>query len=168
MHRRTFLHYLAIGAALALGAGVSRQSAHATEAKGDFFMLDFPNLQGQGTALKNYVGQPLVVNFWATWCPPCVKEMPDLDRLSQQYPDVRFLGLAIDTQRNVKKFIQEIPVSYDLLVAGHAGVEVMRGLGNTKGGLPFTVLFDAQGQQQDSVLGQIDPDALSMEIDQLV
>src|SRR5690625_6179816 len=88
MYRRTFLHYLATGAALALGAGVSRQSAHATEAKGDFFMLDFPNLQGQGTALKNYVGQPLVVNFWATWCPPCVKEMPDLDRLSQQYPDV--------------------------------------------------------------------------------
>lgn len=164
MNRRHFIQQagLALGMLPILGA----RSAFAAEPA--FFELEFPNLQGKISALAQYRQRPLVVNFWATWCPPCVEEMPDLDKLSHQFTQVQFLGLAIDTRRNVDRFLEEIPVSYDLLIPGYSGVEVMRGLGNTKGGLPFTVLFDRHGQQQGEVLGQIDPDALAQSIEMLL
>ncbi|HLR29234.1 MAG TPA: TlpA disulfide reductase family protein [Paenalcaligenes sp.] len=169
MQRRQFLQYLGFGATVTWGGPLlARDDADNTEkTPQDFFALEFTDLQGESVALQHYQGHPLVVNFWASWCPPCVEEMPDLERLSKEHPDVHFLGLAIDTQRNIKKFLQEVPVTYDLLIPGYAGVDVMRTLGNSKGGLPFTVLFDGQGEQYKHILGQIDPDALSTDIQDL-
>lgn len=122
----------------------------------NFFTLEYEDTQGQKQSLAQYKGQPVVVNFWATWCPPCVKEMPDLQSLSEQHTQVQFVGLAIDTQRNVKKFLEKILVSYDLYVPGHAGVNDMRALGNHKAGLPFTLIIGADGDIQHRLLGQID------------
>lgn len=121
----------------------------------EIFDLQFDDLTGQMQPLAPYKGKPLVVNFWATWCPPCVKEMPDLESLSLTYPNVQFIGLAIDTQRNVKKFLEKVPVSYDLYVPGHGGVKHMRELGNPKAGLPFTLVIDADGTVQHQLLGPI-------------
>lgn len=120
------------------------------------FDLAFDDLNGTERALASYKGKPLVVNFWATWCPPCVKEMPDLEALSQAHPEVQFVGLAIDTKRNVKRFLEKISVTYDLYVPGHAGVKHMRELGNPKAGLPFTLVIDAEGKVVTPLLGQID------------
>lgn len=164
MNRRRFIQQagLATGLLPFLGWPVVQAD------ESSFFELELPDLKGQMSALAHYRGQPLVVNFWASWCPPCVEEMPDLDRLSQSFPQVQFLGLAIDTRRNVDKFLEHTPVRYELLIPGYSGVELMRTLGNSKGGLPFTVLFDPQGQQQDQVLGQIDPDQLAQSIEKLL
>ncbi|HLS16970.1 MAG TPA: TlpA disulfide reductase family protein [Paenalcaligenes sp.] len=167
MQRRQFLQYLSFGAVVTWGGSLPAYAASDEEAPKDFFALKFSDLQGDEVDLQPYQGRPLVVNFWASWCPPCVEEMPDLEQLSQAYPEVQFLGLAIDTQRNIKKFLQEVPVTYDLLIPGYAGVEVMRDLGNSKGGLPFTVLFNAQGEQHKHILGQIDPQSLSEDIEAL-
>lgn len=141
MNRRRFIQQAGLAASLLpfLGGPVVQA------AEPSFFELELPDLQGDMSALAQYRGQPLVVNFWASWCPPCVEEMPDLDRLSQSFPQVQFLGLAIDTRRNVDKFLKHTPVRYELLIPGYSGVELMRTLGNSKGGLPFTVLFDSQG-----------------------
>lgn len=133
----------------------------------DLFELTFDDLQGEPQAMASYQGKPLVVNFWATWCPPCIKEMPDLESLSQQHPEVQFVGLAIDTKRNVKKFLEKIPVSYDLYVPGHGGVKHMRELGNPKGGLPFTLVIDAQGTVQHRLLGQIEKPQLHQMLEDL-
>lgn len=133
----------------------------------DFFTLEYDDLNGQKQSLSHYQGQALVVNFWATWCAPCVEEMPDLQSLSQQHDQVQFVGLAIDTQRNVKRFLEKIPVSYDLYVPGHSGVKDMRALGNSKAGLPFTLVIKADGTISHRLLGQInkmDLDSILQEI----
>ena len=114
--------------------------------------------------MSSYLGQPLVLNFWATWCPPCVKEMPDLEALHQQYPQVSFVGLAVDTSSNIQKFQEKVKVSYPLLVGGHGVIPLMRGLGNQTGGLPFTLLFNEEGQVVQRFLGQIKPDELERKI----
>ncbi len=86
-----------------------------------------------------------VVNFWATWCGPCVEEMPELERLSKTLPAGAVMGVAIDNPTNVREFLQKTPVTYPIALAGLDGTELMRELGNTAGGLPFTVLLDAKG-----------------------
>ena len=125
-----------------------------------FLSQSFPDLQGQERALSSYVGKPLVINFWATWCAPCIKEMPDLQALHERYPDVRFVGIAVDSQSNVQEFLQRVPVSYEILLAGPGGVKQMRSLGNKRGGLPFTVVFGSNGRVDERMLGQIDPQKL--------
>jgi len=106
--------------------------------------------------MRTFLGRPLVLNFWASWCPPCVQEMPDLDALAQAHPQVGFVGLAVDSAVNVRRFVKKVQVSYPLLISGHGGIALMRDLGNRQGGLPFTILFDAQGRAQRQVLGRID------------
>lgn len=142
-------------------------STAAQAEKTDIFDLKFDDLTGQMQPLAPYKGKPLVVNFWATWCPPCVKEMPDLESLSQSHPNVQFVGLAIDTQRNVKKFLEKIPVTYDLYVPGHSGVKHMRELGNPKAGLPFTLVIAADGTVQHKLLGPVNKADLGQILDNL-
>src|SRR3546814_17822458 len=88
-----------------------------------------------------------LLNFWATWCPPCVKEMPDLEALHQKHRQAHFVGLAVDTAVNVRKFGEKVHVSYPLLIAGHGGIKLMRELGHKNGGLHFTVVFDKNGRK---------------------
>ncbi|HRL22489.1 MAG TPA: TlpA disulfide reductase family protein [Alcaligenes sp.] len=125
-----------------------------------FLAQAFPDLQDQDRTLSSYAGKPLVINFWATWCAPCVKEMPDLQALHQRYPEVNFVGIAVDSKDNVREFLQRVPVSYDILLSGPGGVKQMRSLGNKKGGLPFTVVFGSNGRVSERILGQIDPQKL--------
>ena len=171
MNRRVFLSGAGGVAALAAGGYfVWRESGRkapgaalsAAGAKGAvpvdnnaLFAMTLPDLDGQPQALSQYRGRPLLVNFWATWCAPCVKEMPDLDQLQQRYPQVQFLGVGVDTASNMRSFVAKVPVSYPLLVAGNQGTDLVRTLGNSAGGLPFTVIFNADGSVQRKVLGQI-------------
>ena len=94
--------------------------------------------------------------------------MPHLDQMAKELPKVRFVGIGIDTAHNIAQFVDKIPISYQLLVAGYAGISMVRELGNSAGGLPFTLLFDANGSIFDSILGQIEPLDLRQRIDRLV
>ncbi len=163
MNRRDFLRHGIVAASATL-APLPLWAASSEDPAAVFLANSFPDLQGEPIALSSYAGRPLVVNFWATWCAPCVKEMPDLDALSRKYPDMTFLGVAVDTQPNVEKFLKKVQVSYPLVVAGHGGIEKMKGLGNRKGGLPYTVIFDAQSRIHRDILGQIDPDDLDAQL----
>ncbi len=148
---------------------VSSRVAQAPDAGArEFFESSMPDLQGQAIALARFSGKPLLVNFWATWCAPCVEEMPHLDALAKQTPEVQFVGIGIDTAANIQKFVDKVPVSYQLLVAGPAGIALCRALGNSAGGLPFTVLFDAKGSTFDAILGEVKPDDLRSRIARLV
>ena len=125
-------------------------------------------LDGQEFALSELRGKLLVVNFWATWCAPCVQEMPYLESMAKELPNVKFVGIGIDTAQNIAQFVTKIQISYQLLVAGHAGISLVRELGNSAGGLPFTLLFDANGSIFDTLLGQVEPVDLRHRIDRLV
>ncbi len=156
MNRRDFLRQGLVASAAALSP-VPLLAASQNDAASAFLAKSFPDLEGASVPLSSYAGRPLIVNFWATWCAPCVKEMPDLDELSRKYPDMHFVGIAIDTQANVERFLKKVQVSYPLLVAGHGGIETMKALGNRKGGLPYTVIFDGQSKVARDILGQVDP-----------
>jgi len=160
MKRRAFLRH----AGLLAGAGLVSVVPQPAMAAGRLFDESFPDADGNDQPLKQWLGRPVVVNFWATWCPPCVKEMPDLEALHQKYPGVHFLGLAVDTAVNVRKFNEKVQVSYPLLLIGHGGIERMRAMGNRTGGLPFTVVYGANGQVAQTILGQVKPDELEQTI----
>ena len=123
-----------------------------------------PDMEGREVAFKTYLGKPLVVNFWATWCAPCVEEMPALNEMAQSMPEIQFVGIGIDTVDKIRQFVAKVPVSYPLLVAGHGGIALLRELGNPAGGLPFTVMFDANGSMIDTILGQVQPTDLQERI----
>lgn len=167
MKRRTLI---LSGAALAAvcGAGLLRALGpwphdgrpQGGDAAADLFAQSFPGLDGRQQALSAWKGRPIVVNFWATWCAPCVKEMPELDALQKQYPKAQFVGIGIDSAENIRKFTQKVQVSYPLLVAGPGGIDMMRGLGNGPAALPFTMVFNDDGSIRRKVLGQIQADDL--------
>jgi thiol-disulfide isomerase/thioredoxin len=101
-------------------------------------------------------GSPLVLNFWATWCVPCIQEMPDLDRFQRSFAGAgwRVVGVAVDNPTAVREFLRKMPVGYAIGLAGFEGSQLSRELGNDKGGLPFTVVFDRSGALVRRRLGQ--------------
>lgn len=123
----------------------------------------FEKPSGGELAMADLRGKPLVLNFWATWCPPCVKEMPELDRFHRTYAGKgwQVVGLAIDGPTPVREFLVRVPVGFTIGLAGFEGTDLGRQLGNDKGGLPFTVLFDRRGAVVRRKLGETNFDELS-------
>lgn len=124
---------------------------------------------GKPQSLALYKGRPIVVNFWASWCGPCVEEMPELSALQREYAKkgIQFVGLGVDSSPNIKTFLQKVHVAYPVYVAGFGGADVARAFGNTAGGLPYTVVIDANGTVRATKLGQIKPDELRHTLDAL-
>jgi thiol-disulfide isomerase/thioredoxin len=107
--------------------------------------------------MASFKGKPLLLNFWATWCPPCVEEMPLLDRFFTENSanGWQVLGLAVDQAAPVKRFLEARPVGFAIALAGLAGTDLSRTLGNSAGGLPFSVAFDRSGRIVQRKMGQL-------------
>ncbi|WP_119152950.1 TlpA disulfide reductase family protein [Caldimonas tepidiphila] len=165
MKRRAWLAAGVAAAAGAAGAGFAwwqrRPSAGAVPA--DFWAQRFETPQGDPLAMETLRGRPLVINFWATWCPPCVKELPEIERFYQSRREQgwQVLGLAIDRAEAVRGFLQQTRVSFPVALAGLGGTELSRGLGNSAGALPFTVLLGPDGRVRERRLGQTSFEELS-------
>ncbi|MDR7100676.1 thiol-disulfide isomerase/thioredoxin [Lysobacter niabensis] len=115
-----------------------------------------PTLGGEAVTLPQaYAGRPLLVNVWASWCGPCVREMPELDRYarSQAANGTQVVGIALDDTAAVEAFLQRIPVSYPLLVDAPGPRDAGVRLGNPRGVLPYSVLLDAQGRVVKQKIG---------------
>ena len=127
------------------------------------------NADGKPQSLALLKGHPVVINFWASWCGPCVEEMPALSQLQREYAKkgIQFVGLGVDSDKNVQAFLQKVKVAYPVYVTGFGGADLARAFGNTAGGLPFTVVIDAKGNIRSTKLGQIDPQALKQTLDAL-
>jgi thiol-disulfide isomerase/thioredoxin len=156
--RREALILGAVGAAAA-GAGLLAGALALQSGSGAAALLAaaFPDLAGRPRRLIEWRGRILVCNFWATWCAPCREEMPILAEVRQNHASkgVEFVGIGIDTAAKIAQFSKEVPVGYPLLVAGAEAVELMRGLGNLAGGLPFTVVLDRSGTLAHRRLGAL-------------
>jgi len=105
------------------------------------------DLRGQVRQHSEWQGQVVVVNFWATWCPPCIEEIPIFIDLQQKYEakGVQFIGIAIDSLEKVKAFAQRLEINYPLLVDEDQAIDIARQFGNHMGALPFTVFVNRQG-----------------------
>lgn len=145
------------------------QPVSQTDAVNQLLTAPLTNPAGQPQTLAAYKGHVLVVNFWASWCGPCVQEMPTLANLNRQYADkgVQFIGIGVDSEKNVQAFLRKVPVDYPILVSGFSGADLARTLGNTAGALPFTVVIDAKGTVRTTKLGQIEANELRRTLDAL-
>lgn len=133
------------------------QRSHEQYDTATFFASTLPNEDNKPQQLSQFKGKLLVVNFWATWCPPCREEMPELSTLHEtlKAKNVAVLGLAIDELSQVKLFSKTSPVSYPLLLAEDEGMMLSASLGNDKGVLPYTVIIDKDGKVVKSYFGRI-------------
>ena len=118
---------------------------------------EFDTPDGQVLKMQNLQGRPLVINFWATWCAPCVEEMPLLDIFFRQNVSKgwQMVGLAIDQPSRVRQYLSQNAISYPIGLAGMTGTELGRLLGNEIGGLPFTVVLDGKGGLIQRKLGKL-------------
>jgi thiol-disulfide isomerase/thioredoxin len=144
-------------AAVVAGAGWSlwRQRA-SLPADDEIWSMRFDTPAGPPLNMAELRGHPLVLNFWATWCPPCVHEMPVLDRFAREHAAAgwRVVGLAADQPAAVRDYLARIPVSFPIGLVGFDAIELSRQLGNVGGGLPFSVLFGRDGTVLQRQLGE--------------
>ena len=113
--------------------------------------------------MSSFKGKRLLLNFWATWCPPCVEELPLLDAFyqAQKGNGWQVLGLAVDQPSMVRRWLQTRPLSFAVGMAGLDGTELSKSLGNLAGGLPFTVVFGTSGELLVRKIGKVSQDELT-------
>ena len=142
----TAVLFIAITATYFLQTG--NKESESRQAIDRLFAIALNDQYGHPRALAQWRGQILVINFWATWCPPCREEMPYFSRLHSDYAThgVQFVGIAADSAEAVRAFAAREPISYPLLIGGPGIVELSAELGNRVAGLPFTLLLDRNGE----------------------
>lgn len=159
--RRRMLYAGVAGAAALGGAGFAwwKFQPHAVESGAEqaLWSMDFDQPESGVVSLAAMKGRPLLLNFWATWCPPCVQELPMLNAFYREHAAKgwQVLGLAIDQPSAVRKFLTRIPLDFPVGLAGLGGTDLGRSLGNLTGGLPFSVVFGADGEVRHRKMGQI-------------
>lgn len=170
MKRRHLLLYAGAGVTAAaagvgwqLRRGAAGGAAPPDAAALQFWQSSFPQPDGGTLDMATLRGRPLVLNFWATWCPPCIKEMPELDRFAAAFAkrSGSVLGLAVDNPTAVRQYLARSPVSYAIGLAGFDGTDLSRRLGNSSGALPFTAVFDRSGKVVQRKLGETHFDELN-------
>lgn len=122
--------------------------------------ITLPDLDGNPVELDGIApGRPLLVNVWASWCAPCVEEMPELQRyaLAQGATGVQVVGLALDTAEGVRGFLAQVPVDYPILLDTPGPADASVWLGNSRGLLPYSVLLDPQRRVVKQKLGPFAP-----------
>jgi thiol-disulfide isomerase/thioredoxin len=161
--RRSLVVGAAGAAAAAAGVGGYLWRTGAVRTYEPLWSLRFPQPDGGELVMAERRGKPLLLNFWATWCAPCIKEMPELDRFARDFGGRgwQVIGLAIDGPTPVREFLLKRPVGFAIGLAGMDGTDLARDLGNPQGGLPFTVVFDAVGRLVHRKLGQTSYDEVA-------
>jgi thiol-disulfide isomerase/thioredoxin len=122
-----------------------------------FWGLTLDTPQGQRLDLGSLRGRPLLINFWATWCPPCVEELPLLNAFYRQNSAKgwQIVGIAVDRLAPVQAFLQRLPLDFPVVLSGMDGLNLSKQFGNQVGGLPFTVLVGADGVILNRKIGKL-------------
>lgn len=171
MDRRNLIYLGAATAAGLAGVGAAwlkyepqKLTAVQTSAAEDaLWTMSFDTPDGQPQPMSKFRGKPLLLNFWATWCPPCIEELPLLDAFYQEHKGKgwQVLGLAVDQPSAVRKWLQAKPLSFPVGMAGFSGTDLSKTLGNLAGSLPFTVVLGASGALLHRKTGKVSKEDLA-------
>lgn len=168
---KTFLGAVALVLALAAGAGVqwwlggAGAQGFAAPAGGPLPRPAFtlPDLaSGKARAISEWDGKRIVLNFWASWCAPCLEEMPMFVELQGRFgpTGAQFVGVAVDSPENARRLADRLALNYPNLVGELEAMDVASAYGNRNGVLPFTVLINEKGQIEATHDGLVDRAAL--------
>ncbi|MFM7761095.1 MAG: TlpA disulfide reductase family protein [Burkholderiaceae bacterium] len=139
--------------------GVKRlqPSAPADTAVAALMQVSMKDSGGKQRKMSEWQGKVLLLNFWATWCPPCVSEMPELVALQNELAgkNLQVVGIGIDSPSNIREFAEKHQITYPLLLGGLEGSELSRQFGNQSGGLPFTILIGPDGSVRQLYMGRL-------------
>jgi thiol-disulfide isomerase/thioredoxin len=161
-----------LGASVAAGAGLAGwwvgeqrytpSDNTAADALSAWRRHPYTDLQGNALQIADFSGHHVLVNFWATWCPPCVHELPLLEAFWREHQSAswKVIGIAVDQAQSVAKFLQKQPLSFPIVLGGASALQHSKVLGNLAGGLPFSLLLAPDGQVLLRKLGQIHEDEL--------
>jgi thiol-disulfide isomerase/thioredoxin len=129
-----------------------------------------PDRSGREVHSGAWAGKVVVLNYWATWCPPCLREIPLFSEAQERYADagLQVVGIAIDRAEDVESFLDEHPVRYPVLIGGTEAIEISRRLGNRMQGLPFTVIFDRDGKKVHAQVGEVTEASLARQLAALI
>jgi thiol-disulfide isomerase/thioredoxin len=147
------------------GAQVAQKMV--TKHRPDFTL---PDLEGVMRNIGEWDGKVTIVNFWATWCPPCRKEMPAFIELQQMYGGrgVQFIGIAIDEKDKVQDFVDTFGVNYPTLLGETDAIEVAKDYGNRFGALPYTAIINRHGDISYIQRGELARETAEEEIKKLL
>jgi thiol-disulfide isomerase/thioredoxin len=153
---------------IAGGAFVSRSRLHlparSTDVSERVLSLSLEDHFGVWQPFAQWRGKVLVVNFWATWCPPCIEEMSAFSRLSREWAakGVQFVGIGVDHADKIREFAKGKEVAYPLLIGTPEMMETAVNMGNSARGLPFTVVIDSNGHLRRAHLGRLAESELAL------
>ena len=123
--------------------------------------LALPDLDGKTQPLSQWHGKRVLLNFWATWCAPCRKEMPELSAAQTRYQGVQVIGVALDQPQAVRDYLRHTAVDYPILIGIDADPEPTLRFGDTVGALPYSVLIGPDGKIERTKLGPFQPGELT-------
>lgn len=132
----------------------------------EFAMLD---LEGNMRNIKDWDGQVVLLNFWATWCPPCLEEIPDFIEVQEQMQDkgLQIIGIAVDNEEDVRQFVDDMGMNYPVMAGEYEAIELSQKYGNSIGGLPFSAIIDKNGKITHTITGELSKNRLISILKQL-
>lgn len=121
--------------------------------------FNLPDPTDRMRSLADLRGHPVLINFWATWCPPCREEIPLLEKLQKQYAEtgLRIVGIADDDPAKVKAYVGKMQIGYEILIAADGADKIARSMGLDLIGLPASVMIDANGKVVNYHMGELRP-----------
>jgi thiol-disulfide isomerase/thioredoxin len=130
----------------------------------DLWQMKFDTPDGGQLAMQSLKGKPLLINFWATWCPPCVDELPLLERFYNQNKakSMQIVGLAADKPEAVRTFLKRLPLTFLIGITDLSGITLSKSWGNLAGGLPFSVMLAADGHVMQRKMGKLNEEDLKI------
>lgn len=164
MNKPTTITLIVALAAMTTGVlmEITRQTPEIIEAAAKPIDFSFPDASDRMQSVNQWRGKVLVINFWATWCAPCLQEIPEFIKLQSKFAQrgLQFIGVAIDDKDPVTAYLKNIEINYPILIAGDAGIGLSQQFGNIINAVPFTVIVNQAGEIVHRQPGEISTDQL--------